>query len=85
MKIKEELAEVEAAYEKYRNCHTEEHYIALLMEIIDVQACCKTFIAQLESHCYHERNPLKKAKKAVITKNMARGYYTKPEQIRSLE
>ena len=78
-KIKEELAEVEEAYELYRKCCTDEQYVALLMEIIDVQACCKTFIAQLESHCYHGRKPLKTAKKAVLAKNMARGYYTKPE------
>ena len=45
-KIKEELAEVEAAYIELKEMPTESRLLALLMEIIDVKACCNTLIYQ---------------------------------------
>ena len=42
-KIKEELAEVEAAYTEFKKVPTEDKLVALMTEIIDVKACCNTF------------------------------------------
>lgn len=85
-KLKEELSEVEAAFKEYQqNSQNDEIFINLLVEILDVQACASTFIYQLMDDYDHgnraAKRALKKAKKAVVAKNMCRGYYLKPKQI----
>ena len=49
-KIKEELAEVEAAYTEFKKVLAEDKLLALMMEIIDVKACCNTFVYQLRKN-----------------------------------
>ncbi len=86
-KIKEELAEVEAAYTEFKEMPTEDKLLALMTEIIDVKACCNTFVYQLrENHAFHALAFLvyTKAKREVINKNLARGYYSTPEDIDKL-
>lgn len=54
-KIKEELAEVEVAYIEFKKVPTEDKLLALMMEIIDVKACCNTFVYQLrKNHALRE-------------------------------
>lgn len=83
-KIKEELAEVEAAYIELKEMPTESRLLALLMEIIDVKACCNTLIYQLTNDNFEAFVIYAKAKEAVIRKNLARGYYSTPEDIDKL-
>lgn len=84
-KIKEEVLEVEVAYEEFYDANhkdctleaREEAAINLVMEMCDVVACVNTLNMQLK---YHHSNCFstqirEKAEKAVITKNMIRGYY----------
>ena len=80
-KIKEELAEVEAAYIELKEMPTESRLLALLMEIIDVKACCNTLIYQLTNDNFEAFVIYAKAKEAVIRKNLARGYYTLRQKI----
>lgn len=83
-KIKEELAEVEAAYTEFKKVPTEDKLLALLMEIIDVKACCNTLIYQLANDNAKVLAFYADAKEAVIAKNLARGYYSTPEAIDDL-
>ena len=51
--------------------------VKLLMEMFDVVACVNTMSMQLKYHypeCFTEQR-WEEAEEAVITKNMARGYY----------
>lgn len=83
-KIKEELAEVEATYTEFKKVPTEDKLLALMMEIIDVKACCNTLIYQLTNDNFEAFVIYAKAKEAVIRKNLARGYYSTPEDIDKL-
>lgn len=56
---------------------TEDKLLALMTEIIDVKACCNTFVYQLQ-----KKHAL--ALREVINKNFARGYYSTPEDIDKL-
>ena len=80
-KLKEELAEVEAAYAEFNEMPTEEKLLALMMEIIDVKACCSTFLYQLWHDNFEAFTIYERAKRKVIDKNLARGYYSTPEDI----
>ncbi len=83
-KLFEELSEIEEALNDYRQ-HKVDSLELLLMEIIDLKACCNTFIYQLVGeHRPYRQGILKAAKEKVIVKNMARGYYFTPEQIDAL-
>lgn len=83
-KIKEELAEVEAAYTEFKKVLAEDKLLALMMEIIDVKACCNTLIYQLTNDNFGAFTIYADAKEAVIAKNLARGYYSTPEAIDDL-
>lgn len=83
-KIKEELAEVEAAYTGFKKEQTEDKLLALMTEIIDVKACCNTFVYQLTNDNCEAFMISIKAKREVINKNLARGYYSTPEDIDNL-
>lgn len=83
-KIKEELAEVEAAYTEFKKVPTEDKLLALMMEIIDVKACCNTLIYQLTNYNFRASVIYADAKEEVIRKNLARGYYSTPEGIDKL-
>lgn len=83
-KIKEELAEVEVAYIEFKKVPTEDKLLALMMEIIDVKACCNTFVYQLRKNHALAFMTYTKAKREVINKNLARGYYFTPEDIDKL-
>lgn len=83
-KIKEELAEVEAAYTEFKKTPTEDNLLALMTEIIDVKACCNTFVYQLKNDNCKAFMIYIKAKREVINKNLARGYYSTPEDIDNL-
>ena len=83
-KIKEELSEVEAAYTEFKKMPTERALLALLIEVIDVKACCNTLIYQLTNDNFEAFVIYAKAKEAVIRKNLARGYYSTPEDIDKL-
>lgn len=83
-KIKEELAEVEAACTEYKEMPSDVKLLALLMEIIDVKACCNTLIYQLTNDNFGAFTIYADAKEAVIAKNLARGYYSTPETIDDL-
>ena len=83
-KIKEELAEVEAACTEYKEMPSDVKLLALLMEIIDVKACCNTLIYQLANDNARVLAFYADAKEAVIAKNLARGYYSTPEAIDDL-
>jgi hypothetical protein len=83
-KIKEELAEVEAAYTEFKKVPTEDKLLALMTEIIDVKACCNTFVYQLRKKHALAFLAYAKAKREVINKNLARGYYFTPEDIDKL-
>lgn len=78
-KIKEEVAEIEAAYAEYEEYETESDLKQLMMEIIDVQVCCSTFLHQLVKNCnlpHCNAHWVKRwAKRRVVEKNMRRGYY----------
>ncbi|WP_455652058.1 hypothetical protein [Phascolarctobacterium sp.] len=80
-KLKEELAEVESAYAEFKEMPTESRMCDLMMEIIDVKACCNTFVYQLRQKHRFAVFAYEKAKKQVISKNLARGYYSTPEDI----
>lgn len=59
------------------------------MEIIDLKACCNTFIFQLRYRyrgvsMSHEFDAPQEAIRRVIAKNMTRGYYLFPEDIDKL-
>ena len=81
-KIKSEVIEVEEALEEFLNhreldIEPQKASVKLLMEIFDVVACVNTMSMQLEYHypeCFTKWR-WEEAEEAVITKNMARGYY----------
>lgn len=83
-KLKEELAEVEEACAKFKKTPTKNNLLDLLVEIIDVEACAKTFIYQLTQQ--YDKGELyaslliTDASNKVIAKNMYRGYYQTPEE-----
>lgn len=83
-KIKEELAEVEIAYIEFKKVPTEDKLLALMMEIIDVKACCNTFVYQLRKNHALAFLAYAQAKREVINKNLTRGYYSTPEDIDKL-
>lgn len=83
-KIKEELAEVEAACTEYKKMPSDVKLLDLLMEIIDVKACCNTLIYQLTNDNARVLAIYNYAKDAVKAKNFARGYYSTPEAIDDL-
>lgn len=83
-KLKEELAEVEEACAKFKKTPTKTNLLALLMEIIDVKACCNTLIYQLTIDKLGAFTIYAEAKEEVIAKNLARGYYSTPEAIDDL-
>lgn len=83
-KIKEELAEVEAACTEFKEMPADITLLALLMEIIDVKACCNTLIYQLTIDNLGAFTIYAEAKEEVIAKNLARGYYFTPEDIDKL-
>lgn len=83
-KLKEELAEVEAVYAEFKEMPTESRMCDLMMEIIDVKACCNTFVYQLRQKHALAFLAYAKAKRKVINKNLARGYYSTPEDIDKL-
>lgn len=80
-KLKEELAEVEAAYAEFKEMPTESRMCDLMMEVIDVKACCSTFVYQLMHDNFDAFMIYERAKQAVVAKNLARGYYSTPEDI----
>ena len=81
-KIKSEVLEVEEALEeflKWRELDVEptKDSVKLLMEMYDVVVCVNTLNMQLKHHypdCFSTQIR-EEAEEAVITKNMARGYY----------
>ena len=81
-KIKSEVLEVEEALEKFLNClesgiEPTKSPVKLLMEMYDVVACVNTLNMQLKYRypdCFSTQIR-EEAEEAVITKNMARGYY----------
>lgn len=79
-KFKEELAEVEEAYAKFKKTPTKTNLLALLVEIIDIEACAETFIYQLAKHHSKVELLTTDASNKVIAKNMYRGYYQTPEE-----
>lgn len=84
VKLFEEAAEVlEALKEYWQNKQSEKAFNNLLIELLDVQACASTFIYQLVTNhpqgAVAGEKALKAAKRTVIAKNMARGYYLTPE------
>jgi len=84
-KLKEELAEVEEAYQRLKqNPNEYQKLVDLHMEIIDLKACCNTFVYQLRKNHALAFLAYAKAKREVINKNFARGYYSTPEDIDKL-
>lgn len=89
-KLKEELAEVEEAYQSLKQDPREyQKLVDLHMEIIDLMACCNTFIHQLRYRyrgvsMQHEFDAPSEAARRVIAKNMTRGYYLSPEDFNKL-
>ena len=89
-KLKEELAEVEEAYQRLKqNPNEYQNLVDLHMEIIDLKACCNTFIFQLRYRyrgvsMSHAVDAPQEAIRRVIAKNMTRGYYLFPEDIDKL-
>lgn len=84
-KLKEELAEVEEAYQRLKqNPNEYQKLVDLHMEIIDLKACCNTFVYQLRKNHALAFLAYAKAKREVINKNLARGYYFTPEDIDKL-
>ena len=81
-KIKSEVLEVEEALENFLCCIEDDAVpvkspVNLLIEMLDVVACVNTMSMQLKYHypeCFTEQRWVE-AEDAVITKNMARGYY----------
>lgn len=89
-KLKEELAEVEEAYNILaKDPHEYRKLVDLYMEIIDLQACCNTFMLQL-AYRYRgvsmqlEFDAPSEAARRVVAKNMTRGYYLTPEDFDKL-
>lgn len=79
-KIKEEVLEVEEAYEafiKAKSEQREEAAIDLLMEVYDVMACVNTLYSQLKFKfpSTFDKKTEVAAELSVVNKNMARGYY----------
>lgn len=84
-KIKEEVLEVEVAYEDFYDANhkdctleaREEAAINLVMEMYDVVACVNTLYSQLKCHypSYFDKKTEVAAELSVVNKNMARGYY----------
>lgn len=64
--------------------YEEDKLLALMTEIIDVKACCNTFVYQLRKNHALAFLVYAKAKREVINKNLARGYYSTPEDIDKL-
>lgn len=81
-KIKSEVLEVEEALEEFLNwqelgIEPTKASVKLLMEMFDVVACVNTLNMQLKYHypdCFSPQRR-EEAEEAVITKNIARGYY----------
>ena len=90
-KLKEELAEVEEAYQRLKqNPNEYQKLVDLHMEIIDLKACCNTFVFQLRYRyrgvsMSHEFDAPQEAIRRVIAKNMTRGYYLFPEDFENLD
>lgn len=79
-KIKEEVLEVEEAYEAFIKAKAEqreEAAIDLLMEVYDVVACVNTLYSQLKCRypSYFDKKTEVAAELSVVNKNMVRGYY----------
>ena len=84
-KIKEEVLEVEEAYEAFYNANhkdctferREEAAINLVMEMYDVVACVNTLYSQLKFKfpSTFDKKTEVAAELSVVNKNMARGYY----------
>lgn len=88
-KLREELGEIEEAYQALEGDPMNyKKLVDLYMEIIDLKACCNTFMAQLRA-CYKDVSTAhamahKDAAHQVVIKNMTRGYYLSPEDCEKL-